>query len=139
MAAFRTFALPIDLGRSLLVQGQVLRRHGERRAAKNALDEALTVFERPGLHLWHARAVEELRRVPIRRGAPADLTEAETRVAEQAAAGRTNREIAATLFLSVKTVEANLARVYGKLGIRGRAELGVALRERGSAGPAEKA
>ena len=131
VAAFRTFALPIDLGRSLLVQGQVLRRHGERRAAKDAFEEALTVFERHGLHLWHARAAEELRRVPIRRGAPADLTEAEARVAELAAAGRTNREIAATLFLSVKTVEANLARVYGKLGIRGRAELGVALRERG--------
>jgi DNA-binding CsgD family transcriptional regulator len=138
IATLRTFALPIDLGRSLLVEGQVLRRRSERRVAKDAFDEALTLFERHGARLWHARAVEELRRVPIRRGAPADLTETEARVAEQAAAGRMNREIAATLFLSVKTVEANLGRIYAKLGIRGRAELGVALRERGWAGQAKK-
>ena len=69
--------------------------------------------------------------MPIRRAAPTDLTETEARVAELAAAGRTNREIGATVFLSAKTVEANLGRVYGKLGIRGRPELGVALRERG--------
>ena len=89
------------------------------------------MFERYDLPLWHARAADELRRIPIRRGAPADLTETEARVAELAAAGRTNREIAATLFLSAKTVEANLGRIYAKLGIRGRPELGVALRERG--------
>jgi DNA-binding CsgD family transcriptional regulator len=137
VATFRTFALPIDLGRSLLAQGQILRRHGERRAAKDAFDEALVLFERHGLHLWHARAVEELRRLPIRRGAPDDLTETEARVADLAAAGRTNREIAATLFVSVKTVEANLGRIYGKLGIRGRPELGIALRERGREGQAK--
>ena len=131
VAAFRSLALPIDLGRSLLAQGQVLRRSGERRAAKDAFDEALTLFERHGLHQWHARAAEELRRVPIRRAAPTDLTETEARVAELAAAGRTNREIGATLFQSAKTVEANLGRVYAKLGIRGRPELGIALRERG--------
>ena len=127
----RGFELPIDLGRSLLVQGQVLRRSGERRAAKDALDEAVTLFERHAMRPWHARALEELRRVPIRRGAPAELTETEARVAELAAAGRTSREIATTLFLSARTVEANLGRIYAKLGIRGRPELGVALRERG--------
>ena len=109
-----------------------------RRTAKDAFDEALTLFERHGLGLWHARAADELRRVPIRRGAPDDLTETEARVAELAAAGRTNREIAATLFLSAKTVEANLGRIYGKLGIRGRPELGIALRERGRGDPAKK-
>ena len=67
----------------------------------------------------------------IRRAAPTDLTETEVQVAELAAAWRANREIAATLFLSAKTVEANLGRVYGKLGNRGRPELGVALRELG--------
>ena len=138
VAALRTFALPIDLGRSLLALGQVLRRSGERRAAKDAFDEALGLFEKHGLRLWHARTLEELRRVPIRRGAPDGLTETEARVAELAAAGRTNREIAAALFLSEKTVEANLGRVYGKLGIRGRPELGVALRERAQRDPAKK-
>jgi len=129
-AVLRAFELPIDLGRSLLVEGQVLRRRGERRAAKDAFDEAAALFERHGACLWHARALEELRRVPIRRGAPSDLTETEARVAELAAAGRTSREIATTLFLSARTVEANLGRIYAKLGIRGRAELGVALRAR---------
>lgn len=138
VATLRTFALPIDLGRSLLVLGQVLRRSGERRAAKDAFDEALALFERCGMRPWHVRALEELRRVPIRRGAPDDLTETEARVAELAAAGRTNREIATTLFLSAKTVEANLGRVYGKLGIRGRPELGVALHERAQRDPAKK-
>jgi len=131
VATFRALALPIDLGRALLVQGQALRRRGERRAAKDALEEAARLFERHGVRLWHARALEELRRVPIRRGAPADLTETEARVAALAAAGRTSREIATTLFLSARTVEANLGRIYAKLGIRGRAELGIALRERG--------
>ena len=130
VATLRAFSLPIDLGRSLLTQGQVLRRRGERRAARDAFDEALALFERHGVRLWHARAAEELRRVPVRSRARAGLSETEARVAELAAAGRMNREIAATLFLSVKAVEANLARIYGKLGIRGRAELGVALRER---------
>lgn len=138
ITVLRSLAMPIDLGRSLLVQGQVLRRRGERRAAKDALDEAVTLFERHDVRLWHARALEELRRVPIRRGAPTDLTETEARVAELAAAGRTSREIAAALFLSARTVEANLGRIYAKLGIRGRAELGVALRERARQDAAKK-
>src|SRR5262249_14202432 len=80
----------------------------------------------------------ELPRAPIRRGAPDDLTETEARVGELAAAGRTNREITATLFLSAKTVEANLGRIYAKLGIRGRPELGMALRERERGNQAKK-
>ena len=58
---------------------------------------------------------------------PDELTETERRVAELAASGLTNREVAAQLFMSPKTVEANLARVYRKLGIRSRAELGARL------------
>jgi DNA-binding CsgD family transcriptional regulator len=55
------------------------------------------------------------------------LTASERRVAELAAAGLTNREVAARLFMSPKTVEANVARAYRKLGIRSRAELGARL------------
>jgi DNA-binding CsgD family transcriptional regulator len=66
--------------------------------------------------------------------APSDLTESETRTAELAAQGLTNPEIAARLFMSRRTVEANLARAYNKLGIRSRAELGTALARRGPSG-----
>ena len=71
----------------------------------------------------------ELERVGLRRAAQ-ELTETELRVAELAATGMTNREIAAQAFISSKTVEANLARVYRKLGIRSRAELGAWLEGR---------
>lgn len=63
----------------------------------------------------------------LRHTASSELTASERGVAELAATGRTNREIAAQLFMSRKTVEANLARVYRKLGIRSRAELGARL------------
>ncbi len=85
---------------------------------------ALTLFERFGAGEWAARAQAELARVGLRRPAPGELTESELRVAELAAAGLTNREVAARLYVSPKTVEANLARVYRKLGIHSRAELG---------------
>jgi len=62
--------------------------------------------------------------VPGRRSAAGVLTASELRVAELSGAGRTNRDVAGALFLSPKTVEANLARVYRKLGITTRAELG---------------
>jgi DNA-binding CsgD family transcriptional regulator len=116
--------MPFELGRTLLVLGQVQRRRGERRAAKDALERAVALFEQLGAPHWAKRATEELRRVPIRRGAPEGLTPTEESVAELAAAGRTNREVAQALFISPKTVEANLTRVYRKLGIHSRAELG---------------
>ena len=77
-----------------------------------------------------AQATAELMRVNVRPGAPADLTETERLVAELAAAGLTNREVADRSFLAIKTVEANLARAYRKLGIRSRAELGARMGDR---------
>ncbi len=72
----------------------------------------------------------------LRRAAPAELTPGEQRIAELAATGLTNREVAAAAFVSAKTVEANLARAYRKLGIRSRAELGARMAERAAgAGP----
>ena len=64
-----------------------------------------------------AEARAELARTGLRRSAPGELTPSELRVAELAAAGLRNREIAEAAFMSPKTVEANLARVYRKLGI----------------------
>jgi DNA-binding CsgD family transcriptional regulator len=69
----------------------------------------------------------------VRPYAPQGLTAAERRVAELAASGLTNQQVAAAAFLSHKTVEANLTRIYRKLGIRSRAELGVRLAERSGA------
>src|SRR5581483_2774388 len=98
-------------------------RRARRRAA---LGEALEAFERLGMPLWAARAREELARIGGR--TPGDaLTTTERRVAELAARGSSNKEIAAALFVTVKTVEATLSRVYRKLGVRSRAALGRAL------------
>lgn len=127
MTEHRRVDVPFDRARTLLVAGQIRRRVGQRRAARDALEEARSIFERLGAPLWEDRAVDELRRIPIRRGSGNALTEAEGRVAAMAAEGRSNREIAQTLFISVKTVEANLSRVYSKLGVRSRATLATRL------------
>jgi DNA-binding CsgD family transcriptional regulator len=123
--------MPFELARTLLCLGQVQRRRNRRRAAREALADALELFERLPAPLWAERTRAEIARIGVRR-APEELTVNEQRVAELAAAGLTNREIAAKLFLSRRTVEANLARAYRKLGIRSRAELGaqMAVRER---------
>ena len=76
------------------------------------------------------RTNAELARIGLRPAAPLDLTPTEKRVAELAAAGHTNREIAQALFLSVHTVEDNLRRIYHKLGIRSRTELASKTRTR---------
>jgi DNA-binding NarL/FixJ family response regulator len=85
--------------------------------------------------MWAARAQAELSRIGLRPPAPLELTATEARVASLAASGHTNRQVAAELFLSPRTVEDNLARVYRKLGISSRAELGAAMTRRESATP----
>ncbi|HEX5798987.1 MAG TPA: AAA family ATPase [Gaiellaceae bacterium] len=120
---------PFDLGSTLLVRGRLQRRARQKRAAAESLGEALEIFERLGALPWIEQARHELDRVGLRR-APADLTATELRVAELAAGGLTNKEVAAKAFMSPKTVEANLARVYRKLGIRSRAELGARIESR---------
>ena len=125
--------MPFELGRTLLVHGQLQRRRGERRAGREMLQHALTIFEEFGAPLWAEKARAEIARIGVRR-APEELTEGEERVAELAAQGLTNPEIATRLFMSRRTVEANLARAYGKLGIRSRAELGAVMAKRKAAG-----
>lgn len=137
-AGLGSLEMPVEEGRALLALGQVRRRRGERRMAREALERSLAIFEGIGAGLWAARAREELGRIPIRRGTGSDLTPTEERVAVLAADGRTNAEVAAALFMSPKTVEANLTRIYGKLGIRSRAELGARMVERRAAGPTKK-
>jgi DNA-binding CsgD family transcriptional regulator len=108
----------------LLIAGRIARRSRSKRVAAGHLGQALAMFEDAGARLWAQRARTELGRVGLRPARSEVLTAAERQVAELAARGRTNREVAAQLFMSSKTVEANLARVYRKLGIRSRAELG---------------
>ena len=116
--------VPLEHARTLLVKGRLHRRLKQRRAAADVLGEALERFVRLGAATWEEQARAELARTGRRRSAPGELTPSELRVAELAAAGLRNREIAKAAFMSPKTVEANLARVYRKLGIRSRAELG---------------
>jgi DNA-binding CsgD family transcriptional regulator len=126
--------MPIERARTLLVQGQLERRARHWRAARGSLGQALAIFEETSARAWAELARAELERVTLRHRPHDELTEAERRVAELAATGLTNREVAAQLFMSPKTVEANLARAYRKLGIRSRAELGARLvAERASA------
>ncbi len=120
----KTLPLRFDRARCLLILGQVCRRAKAKLSAREALTEALAEFAAMGAAPWHARAAAELARVNIRPAASDELTVTEHRVAELAAAGLTNRQVAERLFLATKTVEANLARVYRKLGIESRAELG---------------
>lgn len=125
--AHERWANPFERARTLLVLGQLARRKKAKGEAKAALDEASAVFDSLGARLWADRAQGELARLGLRPSAPLELTETERRVAELAASGLTNKEVAAALFISPKTVEANLAKVYRKLGIRSRAELGARL------------
>ena len=121
--------MPFERARTLLALGQLLRRRKERRKAREAFQEALAVFEDLGASLWARRARAELARVPIRR-APAELTATEQAIASLAASGLTNRAIAERIYVSPKTVESNLARVYRKLGVGSRAALALAMAER---------
>jgi DNA-binding CsgD family transcriptional regulator len=121
-------AMPFSRARTLLVLGRIRRRIGERRAARQALDDALAVFEVLGAPRWVERARAELDRVPSRRSVATEaLTPTEERVAALVAEGRTNKEVAQALFLSEKTVEANLTRIYRKLGVRSRTALATRL------------
>jgi DNA-binding CsgD family transcriptional regulator len=117
-------AMPFSRARTLLVLGRVRRRIGERRKAVQALEEALSIFESLGAPRWEGRARTELGRVPSRRSvATAALTPTEELVATLVAEGRTNKEVAQALFISEKTVEANLTRIYRKLGVSSRVAL----------------
>jgi DNA-binding CsgD family transcriptional regulator len=116
-------SLPLDHGRALLALGSAQRRGRRKTDARRSLERGLEVFEEIGAPLWAASARRELARIGGRPRAEPGLTASERRVAELVASGHTNKEVAATLFISTKTVEGHLANVYTKLGVRSRAEL----------------
>ena len=118
----------------LLAAGERYRRAGRRRDARAALQRATALYESLGAEPWVARAREELRAsgATLRRRDQGDaLTPSERRIAELAAEGRSNKEVATALFLSPKTVEFHLGNAYRKLGVGNRTELAVRLRDAG--------
>jgi DNA-binding CsgD family transcriptional regulator len=116
--------MPFERARTLLLLGQLQRRRRRRKEAVETLTEALRVFEDVGITLWAERAREELGRIKLARSQQfGALTAAEQRVADLVASGLPTRDVAAELFISPKTVEHNLTRIYRKLGITSRAEL----------------
>ncbi len=116
--------LPFERARTYFVKGIVHRRAKEKRLARDALTESETGFRELGAVAWAGRAAAELARIGSRTVASLDLTETERRIAELVASGLTNRHVAERAFISPKTVEANLVKIYRKLGISSRAELG---------------
>jgi DNA-binding CsgD family transcriptional regulator len=128
LAHYGEIGLPWQEARTRLSYGEFLRRSGRRVAARAELRLALDFFARTGCSAWAERAGAELATaggsVPHRGPNPAaDLTAQELNVALAVAGGATNREVSSTLFLSAKTVEMHLTRIYRKLGLRSRTEL----------------
>ncbi|HUG29222.1 MAG TPA: AAA family ATPase [Candidatus Limnocylindria bacterium] len=113
---------PFGRARAELALGVNRRRAKQKRSAREALEAARAGFEALGAATWAGVARSELARIGGRTRI-AGLSPSELSVAELVAAGRTNREIASTLFLGERTVAGHLTHIYAKLGIRSRTEL----------------
>jgi DNA-binding CsgD family transcriptional regulator len=115
--------LPFRTARAWFTLGEVRRRGRQKAASRTAFETALALFEGLGSTVWVERTQTELGRVASRRPPGSPLTDTERRVAELAAAGQTNREIAQALFMSVHTVEAHMTRIFRTVGVQSRTEL----------------
>jgi DNA-binding CsgD family transcriptional regulator len=101
---------------------ETYRRGGYKGLADQTLHQAAESFEALGIPPWADRARDEAGRVGLH-PTTSEPTETERRVAELVGSGHSNQETAAELFISIKTVEANLTRIYRKLSVRSRTEL----------------
>lgn len=125
---FRTIGMPFEQGRSLLALGIAQRRTKQRRAARESFLAARSIFERLPAPLWAAQTERESLRVAGRAPrAAGELTPTEERVVRLVVEGLSNKQVAARLFVTVRTVEFTLTHVYAKLGIRSRGELAARL------------
>ena len=120
---FLTLGLPLERGRVLLTRAIIDKRRRRAASARHFHDQAAAVFRRAQAPLWEPAEVAEAQAPDL------DLTAAEQRIVALVTEGLPNREIAANLFLSVKTVESVLTGVYRKLGVRSRTQLAVLLRD----------
>ena len=121
---------PLDpeIARTLLELGTLQRRAKQKNAAKQTLERALAMFEAMGAQMWVDRTRDELSRIGLRRPTVSEgLTPAQTRVAALVVDGLSNREIAGTLYMSPRSVEAHLTKIYREYGVRSRAQLVAAL------------
>jgi DNA-binding CsgD family transcriptional regulator len=122
----------LELARALTDLGGALRRTNRRSDARKPLDRGLELAQQCGASLLAERAYSELSalgsrpRRPIRTGVDA-LTPSERRIAAMAAEGQSNKDIAQTLFVTLKTVEMHLSNAFRKLDIKSRRELAGAL------------
>jgi DNA-binding CsgD family transcriptional regulator len=122
--------LRFEAARTLLALGRAARRFKQWGLARAALEEAATAFDELGSSGWAELARSQLTRVGARRPRPeGELTDSEQRAAQLAAEGRTNKEIARELVVTVHTVEVHLSRAYAKLGITSRGQLAARLAE----------
>ena len=132
----------LDLARAHLLYGEWLRREGRRVDARHQLHAAFELFEAIGADGFAERARRELlatgEKIRKRQAEiPNELTPQEQHIARMARDGRTNNEIGAELFISARTVEFHLRKVFGKLGITSRKGLRDALPARGTAPAAQ--
>jgi DNA-binding CsgD family transcriptional regulator len=123
-----SLAMPFERGRTLHARGRAHRRMGHRRAAREDLLAAAEIFSHLGARAWLALAEREMGRIGGRAPTGSALTAAERNVAERAAAGQSNKEIAAELMVSPRTVESQLSSAYRKLDVHARGWLAAALR-----------
>jgi DNA-binding CsgD family transcriptional regulator len=119
----RDRSVPLEHARTLLALGEAQRRARRRRAARETLQEAHATFEALGAARWVERATTELARIGGRAPATSLLTPAEERVAALVAEGKSNKEVASALTVSVHTVESALASIYRKLDVHSRTEM----------------
>ncbi len=134
--AFAGLGLPVEEGRTQLLRGRVERRRRRAAAARTAWERARTLFDDAEARPWSTLANDHLAHLAGHAAAPGGdseapatrrLTEHELRLAELVCTGATNQEAAQQMFISVKTVETVLSRIYRKLGIRSRTQLAAAL------------
>ncbi len=114
---------PFQRARTLLGLGATQRRAKQRRAARETLERAMALFAELPAPLWADKARAELARIGGRAPSRDELTESERRIAVLVAEGRSNREVAAALFLTEHSVETALTRIYRKLGVHSRTAL----------------
>ncbi len=132
VAALRAAPSRLELARALTDLGGALRRAGRRAEAREALREGLELARRSGAERLGGRSEQELRAAGAKPRRLAfsgveSLTASERRIAEMAASGLTNQQVAEALFVTAKTVENHLGRVYQKLAIHSRDKLAGAL------------